>query len=278
MVNSKLIILFFTLILWNFINCVDSKKIDKKAEKRKAQLNKFMKDLHSANNLDDLMGYGIKRNGQLHGGRLKVAAIFGRTNYNGPTQLTQNSNVIDATPGKCDPKPVCISNPLTLNITSTQFAFPPCINIHRCDGCCPTNENCVAIGSHEVELHKVGIISYDGENSPAYDETSVTVSNHTDCQCQCQWKNDEDCREENPNLIRNPQACECICPETLYCDAFHQFDQESCKCKCRQDIFSRLEQNCDFRGFYWNDDSCKCEAVRKNSYKRSVRVIRRNQY
>ncbi len=36
-------------------------------------------------------------------------------------------DIKDATPGKCDPKPVCISNPLTLNLTSSQLPFPPCI-------------------------------------------------------------------------------------------------------------------------------------------------------
>ncbi len=185
---------------------------------------------------------------------VRVAPILGRSDYKGKSIAEET---IEATPGKCDPKPVCISNPLTLNINSTQFAFPPCINIHRCDGCCPTNENCVAIGQHLVKLHKVGIISFDGESTPVYDETSVLVSNHTECQCQCKWKTDADCRVENANLIRNPQACECTCPEEMYCDAFHQFDKESCKCKCRQDIYSRLEQNCGARGFFWNDNNCK---------------------
>lgn len=245
-----------------------------------------MRDLHGADSLNDLMKYGLKTNfkpPQLRS-EPKVSFIMGRGSYKSPSALrdgspTDSETVIDATPGKCDPKPVCISNPLTLNINSTQFAFPPCINIHRCDGCCPTNENCVAIGTHEVKLQKVGIISFDGESQPAYDETSVIALNHTECQCQCQWKNDDDCRTVNPNLIRNPLACECICPEEMYCDAFHQFDKESCSCKCRKDIFSRLETNCKMRGFHWNDLNCKCEAVRKNNYRysRSVRIINRGE-
>jgi hypothetical protein len=68
-------------------------------------------------------------------------------------------SIRDATPGKCDPKPVCISNPLTLSISSSnQIAFPACINIHRCDGCCPSNEKCVATQIETVKLRNVRII------------------------------------------------------------------------------------------------------------------------
>lgn len=57
----------------------------------------------------------------------KPAGFRGRgpyTRIGGVQDLEEETK--DAVPGKCDPKPVCISNPLTLNITSTQFAFPPC--------------------------------------------------------------------------------------------------------------------------------------------------------
>lgn len=112
----------------------------------------------------------------------------------------------DAVPGKCDPKPVCISNPLILNISSTQLAFPQCINIHRCEGCCPTNEKCVAVGSHEVKLQKVGIINFEDGNEPQFSETFISVLNHTDCQCQCQWQTDQDCKAVNPNYVKNENA------------------------------------------------------------------------
>ena len=42
-----------------------------------------------------------------------------------------SADVKDATPGKCDPKLECISNPLTVELNSNQLPFPPCINIHR---------------------------------------------------------------------------------------------------------------------------------------------------
>lgn len=58
----------------------------------------------------------------------RPSPIHGRA---GPASFSVASDVKDATPGKCDPKPECISNPLTLDIHSNQLAFPPCINIHR---------------------------------------------------------------------------------------------------------------------------------------------------
>ena len=139
---------------------------------------------------------------------IRPNGLMGRTNYKSGMAQPLIEDVKDATPGKCDPKPVCISNPLTLNITSTQFAFPPCINIHRCDGCCANNEKCVAVGSHEVRLQKVGVINFEEGTDPKFTETFISVLNHTDCQCQCQWESDADCRNVNPNYVRNPSAYE----------------------------------------------------------------------
>lgn len=181
---------------------------------------------------------------------------MGRSGLN-PAAIV-SGDVKDATPGRCDPKPVCISNPLTLNLNSNQLPFPQCINIHRCEGCCPTNEKCVPTKTHEVKLQKVGIINIDEENNLRYNETMVSVSNHTECQCQCQWDSDEDCKQINANYVKNPYACECVCPDEITCDAYHEFDTESCGCKCKKDKFGRMEQLCKGRsGFVWNDILCK---------------------
>jgi hypothetical protein len=186
------------------------------------------------------------------------AAIMGRSGIN--SQPMMAGDVKDATPGKCDPKPVCISNPLTLNLNSNQLPFPQCINIHRCEGCCPTNEKCVAIKTHEVKLQKVGIINIDDENNLRYNETLVSVSNHTECQCQCQWDTDQDCKKINPNFVKSPFSCECVCPEEQTCDAYHEFDKDACVCKCKKEKFSRMEQACKARGFVWNDTYCKYQV------------------
>ncbi len=53
---------------------------------------------------------------------------------------------------------VCIANPLNEKITgSNQVVFPACINIHRCDGCCPQDEKCVATNVTTVRMKNVRI-------------------------------------------------------------------------------------------------------------------------
>lgn len=192
------------------------------------------------------------------------APIFGPQ----PASLMRSApliNTVKAIPGKCDPKPVCITNPLIVNLTPSESVFPPCINIHRCDGCCPINENCVAIQSDELKLSDVVVINMD---KGKYQDNIITVQNHTSCECQCIWKTDEDCQKENPNFIKNPDACECICPEEMICSNFHEFDQETCSCKCKKNKFSKLEQICKTRGFDWNEEFCR--FIRKLYFKTSI--------
>lgn len=167
------------------------------------------------------------------------------------------SDLKEATPGKCDPKPVCITNPLVSNLNSSQVCFPQCINIHRCDGCCPPNEKCVAIKSSEVKLRNVGIINFVSDTDSRFSDNIITVLNHTECQCQCQWETDDDCRTVNQNYVKKPDACECYCPEEVRCSPFHEFNHELCACKCKHSTFSRMEENCKSRGFIWNENFCK---------------------
>lgn len=233
----------------------------------KKKIQKTIKDLYNAD-INDLQKLGIhfaprpaSFRGRSSGGRVRMGEI---------SSLEEETK--DAVPGKCDPKPVCISNPLILNISSTQLAFPQCINIHRCEGCCPTNEKCVAVGSHEVKLQKVGIINFEDGNEPQFSETFISVLNHTDCQCQCQWQTDQDCKAVNPNYVKNENACECVCPTEMYCGPLREFDSETCSCKCRKANFARLEQSCKIRGFTWSDQNCKCEVTRTSVNQKEIRI------
>lgn len=269
-------ILLFSLLLfeispifaqYNGFNTQYYPKPNLNSNSAKKKMAQFQKDLFNSNSFDDLEKLGVEI---IH--KPAEMNLFGRGSLR-TGALTDN--IRDATPGKCDPKPVCISNPLTMEVVdSNQFAFPPCINIHRCDGCCPTNEVCVAIKSHEVKLSKVGMINFDGERFK-YDETVASVLNHTECQCQCQWNTNDDCRKVNPNFVKSIHQCECVCPETLYCDAFHQFDKETCGCVCRQDRFAKIQQTCIFRNFNWNAEKCKCEATKSEQdfTKRVMRIF-----
>lgn len=260
MLRSIITICWLVTLLTSELTC--AKKSDA-AKKQALQMEKFMKDLYSANNLNDLEKYGGKETPK-PASKFRSSAILGRGSYNDAPASMTDSNIINATPGKCDPKPVCISNPLTLDINSTQTTFPPCIMIHRCDGCCHTNEMCVAIGTEQIKMQNVHILTLDVEiNRIAYDHiTTVDVTNHTDCQCQCKWQNDIDCRVDNKNMVKDPSSCACICPEEMHCDAYHQFDRESCTCKCKSSVYGRLEKNCMFNNFDWNDETCRCQVKR----------------
>jgi hypothetical protein len=83
---------------------------------------------------------------------IKTQSVIGRKSV----EHFPDNTIKDATPGKCDPKIVCISNPLTATIySSNQIVFPACINVNRCEGCCPSNEKCVAIKVEIVKLKNV---------------------------------------------------------------------------------------------------------------------------
>lgn len=249
---------FFYLTVWS--TTISGTRNDA-TERKKIQLEK---NLFNMNNLADLRKIGVLLPAERK-------PVIGRSGpVKAPAALTaygSTDSVNDAIPGKCDPKPVCISNPLTADLNSNQLAFPPCINIHRCDGCCPTNEKCTAIRSHDVKLQKVGVISVEGENQLRYEDKMITVQNHTECQCQCQWETDDDCRRVNKNYVRSINQCECECAnEDLSCDSRHEFDRESCSCKCRRDKYGVMENNCKAdrhkATFVWRDDTCICEPIR----------------
>lgn len=253
---SIILLLFnFSLIFVAASGSTAKPSIKDKIKKAKGNLEK---NLYNVKNLHDLANLGVLI-------QKGPSSIIGRSGLG-----SQPGDLKDATPGKCDPKPVCISNPLTLNLNSNQLPFPQCINIHRCEGCCPTNEKCVPIKSHEVKLQKVGIINIDDENNLKYSESLVSVTNHTECQCQCQWDSDEECKKINTNFVKSPYSCECVCPEEIICGAYHEFDRDSCVCKCRKDKFARMEQTCKTRGFVWNDTACRCDQVKQSMSAKEV--------
>lgn len=279
-------ILIATFVLFEFIAIISSVKIDATKEKRnvdKQKMNDFMRNVYKMGDISDLVKKGVIIKNRVepigptgkHGAPqaiiIRPSPITGRS---GPAQsvFDAQSDVKDATPGKCDPKPECISNPLTIDIKPNQLAFPPCINIHRCDGCCPANEKCVAIKSDEIKMQKVGIITFDAASQPSYEDKMVTVSNHTDCECQCQWESDADCQKVNPNFVKSSYECGCECPEELPCDSLHEFDKESCSCKCRKDKFLRLEQTCRIKSFEWSDLKCSCGVSRFSMNHREIQL------
>jgi hypothetical protein len=90
-----------------------------------------------------------------------------------------------------------------------------------------------------------------------YEDGTVQVQNHTDCECKCQWESDEDCKSINPNFVKSADFCSCVCPQAVKCDAHQEFDKESCKCVCNRKNYSKLETTCRSRNMRWNEDTCK---------------------
>lgn len=167
-----------------------------------------------------------------------------------------SSEVKEAQPGHCDPKPVCIPNPLSAQ-NDFYIAWPQCITIHRCGGCCAHNEICEEVSSENVTLNKVAIV-YDNR----IEEKIITVVNHTKCDCKCKWEDDYSCKLINKNYIRDPYSCNCICPQVKICSPLHEFDNGSCNCICNREKYDTLIKTCRTRGFFWNDILCRCETNR----------------
>lgn len=173
-------------------------------------------------------------------------------------QNRSNVAIYEATPGKCDPKQVCISNPLVVNLKPNELAYPQCINIYRCGGCCVTGESCMAHKTQDILLTNVGIIEYDElTGKKRFFSTSVMVRNHTSCVCDCQFKNDDDCAKINKNFVKNPDFCECSCPDKITCGAMHEFDAEQCQCLCKKGIFDKIRQSCKMANLKWNELLCR---------------------
>jgi hypothetical protein len=167
-----------------------------------------------------------------------------------------SSEMKEAQPGHCDPKLVCIPNPL-FSQNDFYIAWPQCITIHRCGGCCAHNEICEAVLSENVTLNKVAII-YDDR----IEENTITVVNHTKCDCKCKWESDYSCKLINKNYVRDPYSCNCICPQVKVCSPLHEFDHESCNCICNKEKYDNLMKNCRIRGYSWNEILCRCETNR----------------
>lgn len=173
------------------------------------------------------------------------------------------------TVGKCDPKLVCIVNPLILTITSTyDVAFPACVSIHRCGGCCfdDIDSECKP---NQTEIVTFGGVAIIDTMTRVAMETTIQVENHTKCACGPKWNGDDDCKKLNANFIYIANENRCGCPQSAYtvtsslssCNSspYHEFDENSCKCICKKNKYE-TEKICRKNpSLYWNEKICDCE-------------------
>ena len=94
-------------------------------------------------------------------------------------------------------------------------------------------------------------------NEVVFTEKFIVVQNDTECDCQCPFQTDYDCKKVNPNFILSDIECGCTCPQKILCSSLHQFDSAKCKCMCNKDKFSKLEATCSSLGLRWNESECK---------------------
>jgi len=235
-----------------------------KAPTRKYDVRTLEKEIFKMNSINDLRKLGLNVPDtvtQVDG--LTVGKIQGRKSSFLSIVDQKDPNIKEATPGRCDPKPVCITNPLTETLSgSNQIVFPPCINIHECGGCCPQNEICKPVSFDNLKLTKVGVINIMENGQMNFVEKIVEVKNHTGCECQCQWQTDDDCKAVNPGYVKDEHACGCVCPKELQCSAYHEFDKTTCKCVCNREKYGKIETTCKNRNMKWNDNICRCEALK----------------
>ena len=64
---------------------------------------------------------------------------------------------------------------------------------------------------------------------------------------------------ETKNIVWH-KTCECICRLSKgVCNSRHVFNEDKCRCECREDLISKLTGD---KGFLWNPSSFSCECDR----------------
>ncbi|XP_022805358.1 balbiani ring protein 3-like [Stylophora pistillata] len=102
--------------------------------------------------------------------------------------------------------------------------------LHRCLGGCVTTQkvqNCTVKRQEEIILQVNRMLDHNKDLEPL----NITVYNHTEC------------------------ACDCITRQSECDDKIHNFAQDQCRCKCKQDKSSSCKNES-----VWNENICKCEC------------------
>nr|XP_002733316.2 PREDICTED: vascular endothelial growth factor C [Saccoglossus kowalevskii] len=145
------------------------------------------------------------------------------------------------------------------------FLWPPCVELHRCGGCC-NNELfvCEATKTNSVDV-KVYRTSFDQKNPEALPVEGIQtfrLTNETGCECSCKVKSDH-CNLD----IHRHENCQCVCkqPEKgVTCMERKVWDESTCSCLCKASMSDRI---CYPRKKMWDDSTCQCECKRTISCK-----------
>lgn len=128
---------------------------------------------------------------------------------------------------ECRPFPTMVE----LERPANEDYLPHTVVLHRCLGGCVTTQqvqNCTVKRQEEVVLQ----VLHRLDHNKVFKPLKITVYNHTECACDCITRQSE-------------------------CDVkIHNFTQDQCKCKCKQDNSS----SCDPAKMFWNEKICDCEC------------------
>ncbi|XP_070552919.1 vascular endothelial growth factor A-like [Ptychodera flava] len=159
-----------------------------------------------------------------------------------------------AVPPPCQPRPTSV--PVPPNSDPYVLYWPPCVELHRCGGCCSSELfTCEASATHNVDV-KVYRARSDPTNEDAVPIERIEtfkMTNETQCKCDCKVK-PHDC-----NLaIHRHEYCQCVCIQKEHsCPARKVWDDRTCGCVCRKPA---QERNCFGRNRIWRESTCQCEC------------------
>ena len=126
------------------------------------------------------------------------------------------------------PNEECRLRPTLINVDTPAYRFYPlAVSLNRCDGICnrdkPSFRKCLEAESTDIKLLVFNELL--GHNE------TVTLKNHTSCQCKCAY-------------------------DSSVCSKYQVWDADNCKCVCNP---SPEQKRCT-ENYIWNPNLCQCEC------------------
>lgn len=173
-------------------------------------------------------------------------------NYNSHIFLKQAS---------CEPemRTMDLSSYTRTSLDPDTVAFPACIRVPRCGGCCgPSNLlQCLPTRTtiREVPrvLQRLNAGSKDQKNTI---EEKIEVEFHEACACQCRIQ-EKDC--DLNTHVYDKETCSCRCPDsqahaTCLMNGKKTWDPSDCSCRCLH------PRRCS-TGLFFSHETCSCQMM-----------------
>lgn len=179
----------------------------------------------------------------------------------GPQVITSSAHRMHVRQAGCEPewRTINLSEYTHTNLDVDTVAFPRCIRVPRCGGCCGPSDvlQCLPtkITTRDVSrvLQRLTPGSKDSKNTI---EEMVQVEYHEACACQCKIQ-EKDC--DLNTHVYDKDLCMCRCPETsdqekCMSHPAKYWNQAVCACVCKQ------TRRCS-TGLAFSHESCSCQML-----------------